>query len=282
MRSERLRLAVVGTLLLLIITVAIYAGVVPMITADQYAGKVQGAAKPLEESFRAIGESTELALLTDPEAPEPVRRDNETHIKGLIDESRQRLTALKSASNSFSPLPYSNILGQYRRAEVLREHAQMLIGQSEAVLDEYLAVVAYLKVFDKAMSDARLELDTFNKVTDLNAYGGQSDRLRQIATKIRLNSTSLSESMPPDSSTKALNMAAIAALNEAADGFDDLANGLEVPADDPIYTAARKIEAATARVGEVAGKTYDSSLEQSRALKDVRDLSEKLELVWSV
>lgn len=254
-----------------------YVAVLPAVVSSQYTGRVGAVVGALESDFLAIRKSTELPLIANPSAPEAVKRSNARYISRLVSRGQQRIGLLKAANKSFEPPPYSGVLWQYRDAEVLHGHTERLIAQSEAALKEYLALVSYLEAFNEAADSVVSELDEFNAVVDINTYGGQSEELQQIAKEMRADAALLSELSYPNGA-EALNAAAVVAFNEAADGFEDLAAGLTISADDPIYTAAHRIEDATLAIDTISSTMYGSSLGQSRVIKDVQDLNEKLEL----
>lgn len=262
----------------IVVFVIAYMAIVPVVISHAYTEDVHQKARPLEASFKTLGKSTELPLITAQDASETIKNDNVTSVLRLITDSRKQLTELERVSSTLTPMPYSDVLGQYNDAEVLREHTQRLIGQSESVLDEYGTLVTYLKTFHTAVSHVASELRSFNETVDINIYSGQSDVMRQIADAIRADASLLSRSNPPGDA-EGLNGLAVAAFEKAATGFDDLAYGLAVPADAPIDEAARKIESATAELERVTGEVYDGSVGKSRTLKNVSDLSDKLDLL---
>ncbi len=268
----------ISLLLLLVVATGVYAVLMPAVFSRQYRDRVRVASRSLESSFRALDESTELPVIVDPGAPEATKKDNVEHISKLVSVNRQKLTSLKTANNSLAPLPYSNVLGQYRDTQIIHDHTRSFIGQSEDALDDYLVLVEYLKTFGIAVERVTSELNSFNMVNDINVYSGQSNEMQLIASRIRAAATLL-DNPAVHSEMRDMNIAAIAAFNDAANGFDDLAYGLAVPADDLIYDAARRIEDSTSKIEKITGTTYDDSLDQSRTIRNIQDLREKLELV---
>lgn len=262
----------------MVVIVAGYAYFVPAYATGQYQGEVQAAAHSLEGSFRDLGKSVELPVIANQEAEEKIKQENTEYILGLIDSTRKQLATLETASRTLNPLPYADFLGQYGHAKALKSQTNSFIQQSEDALDGYQALITYLEAFNKAVGGSMAELNDFNQTSDLNSYSGQAEQVRQIADKIRADASELSRIKYP-SGRQAMNEAAVRALNEAASGFDDLANGLAVPADEPIYAAARRIENATVQLEKVRSGTDENSLYRSRAIKNIQDLGDKFELI---
>jgi hypothetical protein len=258
--------------------IALYAVLAPAIISRGYENRVHAAVRPLKSNFKALDKSAELPLIIDADAPGKVKTDDAARIFQLIKDGQKQLDALKAAAGSLSILPYSDVLGQYADAVVLKDHVRRFIGQSEDALVDYKALTAYLMTFNEAVDGVSSELRSFNSVVDINEYGGQAEKERQIAAQIRTDAAKLASSARP-ADMEGLNAAAVVAFEQAASGFDDLAYGLSVPADDPIYAAAREIEGATADLERVDHEMYDESLAQSRIVKNVYDLSDKLDLV---
>jgi extradiol dioxygenase family protein len=175
-------------------------------------------------------------------------------------------------------MPYSDLTGQFGTSYALRDRTQRLIAQSEVTLDDYELLVKYLLVLHNAVDSVTSELRSFNEVVDINIYGGQAEAIHLVADKVRSNATALSGVAPPND-MEALNREMIVAITQAASGFDNLAYGLVIPADDPIYAAARQIENATADIDRIMSIDFDKRITESQTLKFVNDLGDKLELL---
>ncbi len=195
-----------------------------------------------------------------------------------ITATQEQLIEIEKAAEGMHVWRYSDIFGQYTEVRRLQQQAKSFVGQSREAIDRYQALVVYLAVFRETVDTGMAELDAFNAVVDLNTYSGQADAVRETAGKLRAEAARLSGAKYPDSMA-VINQAAVEALEEAADGFSDLADGLSVPADDPIYTAARRIENATVELEEVRSMMHSDSFYQSRAIKNIYDLDDKFDLL---
>ena len=263
---------------ILFVALLIYLVIVPSYVSMRYQNDVYAAAQPLEKSFERIGETAEFQLVTDPGSLEPIEKNSVADIKDVLDTTLQQIEILDDVSNTFSPPPYSQLLGQYAKSEVLQDHTKKLVNQSKDALNSYRELVEYFETFNEVVSSVKLKLETFNSVEDINIFEGRSEDMTQQAAWMRTRASVLALLQPPHD-VEVIHVAVLSAINDAASGFDDLAYGLAVPADDPIYSAAKKIEAATSSVYEITGPMYDENLTYSRTIKNIQDLSEKLELI---
>ena len=269
----------VSFLTILVLIVVVYAVLVPLFVTRQYILAIRATADPLKGSYTELMKSTELPVVTDQDASDAVRRENIQSVLQLIDVTKEQLDYLKEASSRLTVLPYSDALGQYRDGQLLRGRAENFIGQSEEVMNGYRELITYLEAYYKAMGVGEAELDRFNQTVDLNIYSGQAEQVSMVATTIRTEADSLSKVAHP-AEMEDLHAATIAALHEAADGFDDLAAGLRIPADGPIYAAAGRLENATARFENIKWTGFEGSLRASRVMKDLGDLEDKLGLIF--
>lgn len=253
-----------------------YTIVAPHLIYLQLKDSVQNTASPLSSSFQSLSKSTEFPLITSQEISDEIKKDNAEQISQLIASTRQQIGELKKVFNNYEIFPYSDMFGQYKKARFLEFRTQSFIGQTEDALDGYEVFYKYSVTYDRAFGEVTKELNSFNEVSDINIYSGQDERIRQVAGIIRSNAVLLSNTSCPDD-MKGVNNAAIIAFNEAATGFEELADGLMIPADNPIYVAARKIEDATIELDTISGVVYDESMNRSRTLRNIQDLNDKLE-----
>jgi len=278
MKRSMKKILTFALLAVVAIAATVYFFVIPFVLSLQYTGRVHAAAQPLESNFKDIGESVDLLRELGPETPDDKKKKDIEYIMKLIQTGQQEIMKLEAAGNTFAPPPYSELSGQYEKVTALKEHTKRLVDQSREVLADYQKLATYLDTFGAAITDVSTELSDFNSTIDINVYANRSAYVGQVARKLRENASLLSALSPPND-MKEVNAGAIRVINEAANGFDDLAYGLLIPADDPIYAAARRIEAATVELDAIKGTMYDHSLEQSRVIKNVLDLDEKLDLV---
>lgn len=256
----------------------LYVTMLPKIESEKYIANVQSSADSLQKSFHALQKSAELPLLNNPYASSELKNENAKYIGELIQEVDRQLDYLNNSSNALYILPFANILGQYNQAKLLHERSRWFVMQTKDALKNYSLLINYLKAFNESKDTVGSELEKFNQVTDLNTYSGRSDTLRQIADSFRKEIDVL-ENMTKPKSLESMHAAMIEIINELSIGFELLANAISIPADDPIYASANKIELETAKLDDLLSSTYAKEIEQSRAVKEIQDLNEKLELI---
>ena len=141
--------------------------------------------------------------------------------------------------------------------------------------------MSFLKAYRGAKQSFQTELGIFNGVSDFNTFAGRGDEFRAGATRLRTAATVLQNVTTPPAMVD-LSKNIRASLSEAADEFDDVGHGFDVAVDDLIYGPVHKIEATTATFESQERKWYTSALENSRILRDTRDLLEKIDPVSDV
>lgn len=265
-------------LAVLVLIAVVYFVLVPLYITRQYTLAVHAAVDPIKGSYKELMKSTELPIVANQDTSDDVKRENIQSIVQLIEATKGQLDDLKEASDRLTMLPYSDALGQYRDAQLLKNHTKSFIGQSEEVVSGYRELILYLEAYQKAMKVGETELHRFNQVVDLNIYSGQAEEVAVVAATIRAEAASLSKVAHP-AEMESVHDATIAALNEAANGFDDLAAGLRIPADGPIYSAAGRLENATKQLEGIRWTSFENSVRASRAMKNLGDLEDKLNLV---
>lgn len=272
----------VGILILIIISVIAVAGIgfyevfFPEMNAGQYQDRVKQAAIQLEKKLRVIENTTTLSLIDDPSAALSIKQNDARITKAAMQDIQADITKLQDASGELKQSPYTGFTIQYRKAQALQERSKATIKQIQDALKEYTELVAFLEFYAGAQDRLKKELDDFNSKTDLNVYAGQGGDIRAIATRIRQDAAVL-EKQPIPRDLINFRSTLLATHLRAADAFDDLANGLTVVVDAIIYSAATEIESVTAQQDTIIQKTYEETLRQSRTVKDVQEIVEKLE-----
>lgn len=272
----------VGVVILVIVSVLAITAVgyyelfFPDTNAGQYEDRVQQAANSLQKRLQTLENTTTLSIIDDPTAPSAMKQANVRVIKAAIHDVQTDITKLREASQGLHKSPYTGFTNQYKKAEALQQKTQESITQIQDALREYTQLVTFLEFYMNVQDYLKKEIDDFNKETDLNIYAGRGGAVRAIAAKIRQDAAALEKQPIPRELTN-FRSTLLALHLRAATAFDNFANGLNAASDFLIYNAAPEIEAVGRELDNTIQTTYETSIQESRVIKDIREISEKLE-----
>jgi hypothetical protein len=272
----------VGILILIIVSVVavtaigFYEVFFPDTSASQYQDRVQQAASRLEKKLKTLEDTTTLSLIDDPTAPTNIKQANVRAIKATIHDVQTDIAKLHDASKALQRSPYTGFTNQYKKAEALQEKTQASITQIQDAVGEYAKLVTFLEFYANIQDHLKKEIDNFNKEIDLNIYAGRGNAVHAIAAKIRQDGAALEKQPIPHELTN-FRSTLLAFHLRAATAFDNLAGGLDAASDFLIYNAAGDIEAVGRELDTGLQTTYETSIQTSRVIKDIREISEKLE-----
>ncbi len=277
---KTVRVIIVSCLVFVLVWAAAYELAAPAVVAGRYINRVQASARSLESSYKDLESSTDFALINEPDAPPAAQAADAARIKRLVRQSRKDLASFKQTRESLRILPYTRYSPAYGRAFILKERSGWIVNQTDEALSNYLALASYLQAYYQTRNAISAELAKFNEVTDLNVYAGRSKDARAVAARIRGSIRQLPEHAPL-SDLDHLHQASLRAFNQAAGGFDSLAHGVNPVVYARIDAAALQLEQATKDIEALSATSYGKSIRQSRAVKDITDLKEKLDLILS-
>lgn len=252
-----------------------YQIILPTQAAANQQQAVDEALVGLQATYKSLEESTSLSLLDDPTAPADQIESDLHAITQLITLTRNQLDNLETSSDLAS-LRYSGATPSYLHSRTVEHRTTQIIEQSHETLRRYAELVAFLYAYQYTLRPTRTHLNSFNATADLNVYAGRGADMRAAAAEIRADTSTLAAlSTPHELST--LKADSLLALESAAAGFEALAYGLDIAVDDQIYTAAKQLEQVDVQLGTLQGTTYVTTVAQTRTVKDIQTLREKLD-----
>lgn len=268
---------VVGTFIILMGVVA-YEVVLPEIIAKRYIAELHSSAQRLRTDFENLSGGTDTPLLNNPGVPIEERKFGAEMLKKTLSDSKNHLAELQIKTQSLHTLPYSGYTSTYGQAVALQERSERVILQATDVLNEFSSTITFLESYTSTIDATQAAIDQFNQTTDLSVLTSQSATQRQIASQIRQDADTLQNTATPKD-FEAVKIATIRTLQQAADGFDELAGGLELGAEAQIDQAALKIETAGQQLASTDSSSYIGIADQSRSIRSVHELNEKLDLI---
>lgn len=252
-----------------------YEIILPTQAAASHQQSVDEALVGLQAAYHSLEESTTLSLLDDPTASADQIESDLHSITQLITITRSRLHDLETSSEP-AQLRYSGATPSYLRSQTVALRTTQIVEQSHETLRDYTDLVAFLYAYQYTLRPTRTHLDTFNAASDLNIYAGRGTDVRLVAAEIRADMQRLTSLSTPHE-LMGLKADTLLALEAAATGFDAFAYGLDIAIDDQIYAAAGELERADIQLSAVQGNTYTTTVAQTRTIKDVQTLREKLD-----
>lgn len=276
-----------GTAKLVIISAAVlllcaltYTVLLPEYYASRYINNVHRFAHELQDGYTRLEKSSSRDLLNDPTIQTNKITSEVETVRDLLRENRINLIKFSSQTGGFETLPFTGYTRQARIATALQKRTVAFVDQSEDALNRYDELITFMKDYHSAAAAIEKHTAEFNSKTDLNVYAGQSANVREIAAQIRSEAKAF-ENTPTPHEVQEFKKASVQTFTEIADGFDMFANGLSIPADSVIYTAAARIERADQQLSNQNQAIFSQEVLSSRTIKTIEELREKLELVTS-
>jgi hypothetical protein len=279
MRRPRKKLKLLfGTTLFILIGLVVYFVILPEFIAQQYINRVHQAASTLRAGYIKLEESTGRAFVNDPtDHTLPLTSEVES-LHELLRENRIGLVHFSAAATDYHPLPYTGFTEKAGTVPIVRDKAAAFVEQSNETFEQYDELIGFIKQYNMTANTIGAYTDEFNASLDLNVYAGQSARMTAIAEQIRAETRSFDATITPHEAL-AFKQASVQSFNQLADGFDVVALGLLIPADEVIYRGAGQIEAADQVISGANQEIYIKDVISSRTIKSVQELREKLELI---
>lgn len=244
--------------------------------AAQFETGVQRAARGLEADFTALSDTTYRGLVDDPDQPaEQSRREIDT-VRQVIARTRQHLADLGSASRTIKTVPLTEVSVQYRNAQVLQDKTQATIRQANETLTDYETLIASIEAYLNARGALQAEFSHLNGTSDFNDFAGQGEVFRAAAARLRAARDAYDKT-PTPAAMEELHKHTNSLFERTASAFDDLGYGYDVAVDDLIYGPIHRLETLTAEFDAQNQQLYIPALRDARVIRDVRDLSEKLD-----
>lgn len=276
-KTRSRRIAIIFVILFVGALLALYEYFLPEQSARAYERNLHAAARQTKKAFQKLAATYDNldALITGP-SPKTIRQADIASIQQAMTNAEVAIASLRAANTELQGYPYSGYLGAYRVARVTQQHTTDFIHRSDSVLEKYNTLVAQTDRYVDILQSAQSLFDTFNSVTDINTYAGQSDLLTSYASQLQQRAAELSSltlpgafDAPRDASTRA--------LTAGAQGFSDLATALAPPIDEYIYAAVHTIEAANTALDTANQSAPNTQLATSRTIKDLDDLVETVD-----
>jgi hypothetical protein len=254
-----------------------YMAIEPGIEAKAYINQLDKTSTQLRNDFNNLSKSTQSQVFNNPDLDSAKRMQELASIKALIDQTEIQLTNFKSESDKFLDLRHIGpVYGSFETAKAMRESALDTIFQSNDVLQDYKALISYTEKYEQINAKLNEKFINFNSMIDLNLLIGKQQEVSQTALEMKSYANEL-KNFPVPIDLKKFNDEAVASINQAASGFDDLASGLQSANDNIIYYAASEIEQATDINGSKGNDLFVTVADKSPILKNVVNLPDKLD-----
>ena len=268
---------VVG-LLAIIMAIITYEIILPEAIGKRYITELYSSAERLRTDFENLSGGTDTPLLKNPSAPIDERKSGTVMLKKTIADSQKHLVDLQKKAQALQTLPYSGYTSTYMQALALKVRSERAALQAEDTLNEFSAIITFLDSYTSTIDTTKIAIDRFNQTTDLTQLAGQGEAQRQTAEQIRQDVAKIQQLTSPEE-FEPVKSATMQTLLQAADGFDELANGLDLGAEVLIDQAAQKIESAGLQLETNDTSSYIGVTNQSRSIRSVYELNEKLDLI---
>lgn len=255
-----------------------YGVILPEYNASRYVNRVHQAANRLRTDYQRLEQSTEQTLINDPDISSDNLVEEVESLRNLLRENRINLAHFTTATKDYDRLPYTGFTNQAKEAVILQSKAAAFAEQSDEAFTQYGQLIDFIKRYGMTAKMIEEYTQEFNSTSDLNVLAGQHDQLYIIAAQIRTNAQQLDTAETPHEAM-AFKSASVKSFQQLANGFETVALGLQIPADDIIYDGARKIEATDQEIAVTNQAIYEKDILSSRTIKSIQELREKLDLI---
>jgi hypothetical protein len=268
----------VATAVVVLFALFTYGFVLPEYIAGRYIDRIHQKADTLRNGYNKLEESTGRAFVDDPTARTFSQTEEVESLHSLLRENRINLDQFSSVAKNYRPLPYTGFTPQARAAHAMQVRSIAFTEQSYDAFLKYDELIDFIKRYDTTARTVERHIAAFNATPDLNVYEGQANRVFAIAEEIRFDIKTLESSKTPHEAVE-FKAVSVREFTRIADGFAELALGLQIPADAVIYSGAQKIEAADRVINSQNRAIYARDVLTSRTIKSVQELREKLDLI---
>jgi hypothetical protein len=260
----------------IIVGLLIYEIFIPELVALQHQDRVARTIRSTESTFRSLGDSTYLSILDNPSEPFSKKQADIAKIKSLLVKAKSDIETLRNETRQLDTLPYSGYTDNYNRARIQKDTAEATTKQVESALREYSDLIVFLESYNAIENKFSETLNGFNAIGDVNTLAGKGDEIRTIAKAIHDDAVQLEKVSAPHDFMR-LRSTTVDVMKSTAAAYDELARGLDSAVDSTIYDAVTQIEASSLKLDSDILKLYSDIVQQSRTIKDIRDLLEKLD-----
>lgn len=272
--------AVVLAAILIVTAAAFYELILPARMASGYLGQLDESGQQLKTSFKSVGKTTNLTVFNNPDLATQSSQQDFADIDADIEASRKQLAAFGKASNKLTRLPITGYTGSMHTALVQQKHAHTIIAESNDVLNRYQQLSDFLKTYYAYDAAFQSYTSAANNAANLDALAPETAQLTQQATQLHQFAAALSSAKVP-AGYEQLVTTAVPAYNQAAQGLNQLADGLSSGNDDSKDAGIRAVEAA-AQTRDANLEGLPVSLSQHiYVFQEVSELPDKIENLFS-
>lgn len=252
--------------------------ILPRFAATSYTERVTAAARPLKSYYRQLEKTADLPVFGDMGGSYHGQQSDTHQAHAAALDTLDSLAELHRVCSSLPRYTALQVSRDYRQAHVLQQHCASVVEQSLLALHDHELLVVYLDKQLALQHEFSVLTKQFNDTVDLNEYAGRGNELRTTAGQLRAITTQ-TDALTPPPDVLPVQLTLKDTYRQTAQGFEDLADGIGVALDGPIYSAAAAIEAAVRKNDTQDAAVYSRILDTSKTLKNVRSVNEKLELL---
>lgn len=267
-----------GCILLLVAGIVVYEIIMPELTADAYRADVHRAAAKITPSFKKVEDSVSRPLLSDSSAPLAQKQADHAVVMVATKEVQADLHKLEETSKKLEASPLAGLTPQYQKALIAKQQLSDIHLQANAAINEYTQTANFLLAYAALQDTLEKKLAAFNATQDINTYNNRTAELRSTASDIRRDITTFNKQAAP-SDLDELQQQLSATGERIATGFDMLAASINTGVDATIYQAVSALEKLDSELSDTLPEAYSHELENSRALKEIDSLTEKLDVL---
>lgn len=277
LQKAHIRRAAVIFVALLAFSLLAYAEVIrPNQHAKAYDSRLQAAANDLHACFLKLADTESLAIFYAPDIPLSQKQANIESVRQSVKQCSGELQRFYYDAQTLQGLYLSGYTGNYKKSQTTKEHALNVAGQSNDVLKQYGQMASFLSSYYEGLEMFTTYTDELNKMVDLSSLQNQTPKLRQQAAELRAQATDIRQ-LKPAAGFETMIAPTADMIDQAASGFESLANGYSRQNDMTIANGFESIETAVATYNATVQQMSFELLVQAYTTKQVAALPSKVE-----
>jgi hypothetical protein len=232
------------------------------------------SASQIQNCFNQLADTSKLKLFEAPDVTLDQKRQSTATIETVARKCANNLQQYNTQAQQLQSLYLSGYTSHYRSAHVIKEHALDIAGQSNDALAQYQQLASFLDDYFKQLTPFVAYTDDLSNLVDTNVLYGSIKQLNSQGNDLHARATAI-RNLKPATGFEGIIQPTALMLDNAADGFDNLALGYSLGSDPIITNGFHSIEKATADYDSNVKNLPFASLQNSYIIKQVNGLPVK-------
>lgn len=242
--------------------------------ASNYEARMIVASNKMQDCAADLSDTAKQPLFSAPDVSLEQKHESIDLIQSTVKRCNDSLQEFNRQAQSLQQLKFSGYTPHYRSSQTVKSHGLDIAGQSSDVLNQYLQLASFLGAYLDQLTPFVEYTAALNEMSDTNQLYNQVDELASRGNEIHQRAAALRKLKPVHGFENIIQPTALM-LDEAANGFDNLAIGYQTRNDAIINVGFEDIEKAVAQYDKSIKNMPFDGLQTSYIAKQATGLSVK-------